>query len=136
MGAYQSKAATPWSHTPFEIAFVHLSAETTLSDIISEPLFLCNRLVDLAFLVDMILCFNTALYVEAADEWVVSRCRISRHYLTSWFCVDLISLLPYDLMPYLGGPAGGSISAGGNAEYTRYLRMARLARLLKLLRGT
>ena len=56
-----------------------------------------NYIIDILFAVDMIVIFNSAYYDE--DLMLVEdRCQISYNYLTSWFLIDLICIIPFDLM--------------------------------------
>ena len=56
-----------------------------------------NYSIDCIFLIDIFVCFNTACLDEKNnvidDRWV-----ICRTYLTGWFAVDVISIVPFDLL--------------------------------------
>ena len=63
--------------------------------------FILDILVDVYFMVDIILCFNTA-YIRHSDgelEW--SRKRVTKHYLKTWFVVDLVASLPINYIPLI-----------------------------------
>jgi voltage-gated potassium channel len=76
------------------------------------------------FLIDMILSFRTAYYYRG--ELVTDRRTITRHYLRTWFVVDLISLFPFDLLT-------GSILIGVPPHALDIAPALRLVRLIRLL---
>jgi len=60
------------------------------------PVLVVDILVDVVFFVDILLNFHMT-FVGSAGE-VVSEPRIIRmNYLKSWFVIDLLSCLPYDV---------------------------------------
>ncbi|KAH8051899.1 phosphorelay sensor kinase [Aureococcus anophagefferens] len=80
-----------------------------------------NRLIDFGFFVDLLLAFNTAYFDEASGHWVTDRYVIARSYLQAWFWLDLVSLVPYSVLPV--------------SEKAGLLRFVKLARLMRLLRA-
>lgn len=56
-----------------------------------------NATIDILFFVDMVITFLSA-YVT--DEFVVveDHASIAKDYLTSWFLIDLLAIVPFDLM--------------------------------------
>ena len=54
--------------------------------------------MDFMFLFDMAAAFNTAYYSADDDAYVTIRPLIARHYLATWFTVDLLSTVPWDLL--------------------------------------
>jgi len=46
----------------------------------------------------MILTFFTALHNVETDQLIVDKKRIARNYLSGWFWIDLVSILPFDKM--------------------------------------
>lgn len=80
----------------------------------------------LVFLIDLVLHFNTAYFDRG--EIVTDRAAIRRHYLKTWFFIDLISILPFELL---------SVSLpvslfGLHFDAAPPLRLLRLVRLLHL----
>ena len=72
-------------------------------------------------------------YQESAQEggrWIVKLPQIRRHYCRSWFLIDLVSVLPFDLITHLELV---DTSTGG-FSMLRLVRTVRLIRLVKLLR--
>jgi len=107
--------------TPFDTSFLTPSV---------DGLFFVNRWMDMMFLYDMILQFNTA-FPNEFGELEKSRPRIAQSYLSGWFPIDFISLLPYDLFSVLGEADGPTSSLKG----FRVLRVLRLIKMLRLLRA-
>lgn len=122
--------------TPFEIAFLSPDADGTLSDEekkalsktipIEDPLYWINRVVDLLFMIDMGVNFFLAFFDEDEGQWVFVNKRIVLRYLKGWWIIDLVSILPYEMMGLLfDNDALSSLSI---------LRVVRLLRLIKLVR--
>jgi hypothetical protein len=81
--------------------------------------------ISLAFMLDMVLTFNTAYRVD--ERWVVSRRKIASRYFQGWFWIDFPSSLPVELIEiFLDDMEGLGL--------LRFLRLFRLLRLLKLLK--
>jgi hypothetical protein len=57
-----------------------------------------NYSVDLTFLTDIVLTFFTTIPDEERGEVITDKKRIARSYLTSWFAVDVISIIPFDVI--------------------------------------
>ena len=58
-----------------------------------------NVIIDLLFLCDMIVIFNTALTSEDF-ETIDDHKSIAISYLTGWFWIDLLAIIPFEaLMP-------------------------------------
>ena len=138
--------------TPFEVAF--LTMPRTIGFALRDPLFLCNRVIDVAFGLDIIL--NFLLMYQDSDridgvKWVDEPSTIARHYLRSWFALDLFSMLPstFDILPYaFGDSATSAVGAAGGAldnkeeeiltrfKFLRVVRCLRLIKLMRLLRAS
>jgi hypothetical protein len=101
--------------TPMDIAFSDNS-----SNIKFEPF---GTFIDLMFLMDMIIIFNTAFYSGDMDI-VDSRRVISHNYLTGWFTVDIMAILPFDII----------LNATQFNSMVRFARFGRLYKLVKLTR--
>ncbi|ETV78686.1 hypothetical protein H257_07540 [Aphanomyces astaci] len=108
--------------TPFETAFAVATVDSFL--------FVLNRIVDICFFADAILHFFVMYYDEANSVWVSDRRKITWKYLTGWFLLDLISMLPFDVV---------GLAVDNNTvkqlRFTRVLRLLRLMKILKVLRG-
>mmetsp|Transcript_28338 Transcript_28338/g.92542 ORF Transcript_28338/g.92542 Transcript_28338/m.92542 type:complete len:888 (-) Transcript_28338:70-2733(-) len=106
--------------TPFEIGFLEPKFDS---------LFVINRIVDFCFLIDLLINFNLQYYDPHLARMETRRHVISKHYLRGWFMIDLISLLPYDILNLTGA---GEFS---NLRVLRIIRLMRLAKLLRILRA-
>ena len=91
--------------------------------------FYVNAIINLVFVVDMGVCFFSAYRATAKEggHLIKDLRAIRRHYLRGWFFVDLISVLPLDLITGEGGPIPIKFDL-------KILRLVKLLRLLKLLR--
>lgn len=97
--------------SPYRIAFVEKDNLTWL---------IINNTVDFLFLMDIVIIFNTAYYDE--DFRLVSdRKTIAGAYLRSWFMVDFLAIIPFDV-----------ILAG--SDMNDMVRLARIGRLYKLVK--
>lgn len=105
--------------TPVQVAILQPSIDW---------LFVVSSVVDLVFFVDLVLQFFM-VYTEKANFGIVmvsNHKKIVKHYLETWFFVDLISIFPFDIIGFvLEGPEGSEL---------KMLKMVRLLRLLKLTR--
>lgn len=103
--------------TPYEVGF-------------TEPdwnfWFFLNRIIDVSFFVDLVFNFLTARFNEEEGVWIYTFPQIACIYLSSWFTIDLVSILPFDVV-------GMSFDAE-IVDSFRVLRVVRLLRLLKLAR--
>eukprot|EP01039_Chlorochromonas_danica_P003102 gene3102-3396_t len=80
------------------------------------------------FFIDILISFSTAYFSEKADALVISRKRIVRHYLKTWFMIDLISTLPFDRI------FNAILDTSTNLTGTKLLKVIRLIRLFKISR--
>ena len=127
--------------TPFEVAFLAEEGAFLKDDGITPAtgsakdllgtgeiarLFIINRLVDLGFFCDVFVNFNLAYFDEEASMWIVKKRKIARRYLTSWFVIDIVSILPFDSL--------GLVIESDSIQQLKVLRIVRLLRLIKLLR--
>ncbi|CAM9187432.1 unnamed protein product [Discosporangium mesarthrocarpum] len=88
-----------------------------------------DNLVDVAFVIDIITNFRTAM-VDENGEPVVDIRAIAMTYLKGWFIVDFLSTIPVHMIAnYLDGSNGNAVFRSA-----KLLRIMRLARLLKLTR--
>lgn len=77
--------------TPYRIAFSNSDEEETLGwQIVGYG-------IDFLFFLDIIVIMNSAFY-DDEFQIVEDRVIIVKAYLTSWFCVDLLAILPFELI--------------------------------------
>lgn len=98
--------------TPLHIAFN--------PDSLSSTVF--NTIFDTLFLIDILIIFNSAFYTPEM-ELVEDRPRIAKNYITGWFMIDIVAIIPFDLI----------LNA---SEYNFFARVARFGRLYKLVKLT
>lgn len=105
--------------TPAEVALL----ETQL-----DALFCINRIIDFIFVVDMGLQFCVAYHVKTpfGTRLEARQNIIVRHYLRTWFPLDVLSILPFDSL--------GMIAESGALKRAKLMRIFRLLRLIKLVR--
>ncbi|XP_059165067.1 potassium/sodium hyperpolarization-activated cyclic nucleotide-gated channel 4-like isoform X1 [Physella acuta] len=102
-----------------------------------------NCISDTVFFLDIIINFRTGIILnDYADEIILDPKRIAKHYLKTWFFLDLISSIPMDyifLMWDSEADFTNLFHAGIRQDSSSYwqgraLRILRLAKLLSLLR--
>ncbi|XP_044033933.1 potassium voltage-gated channel subfamily H member 4 isoform X2 [Siniperca chuatsi] len=104
---------------PYNVSFMPHSdnalaaRSTSISDIVVEVLFV----------IDIILNFRTT-YVSQSGQVVYEPRSICIHYTTTWFFVDLVAALPFDLLYAFHIPV---------TSLVHLLKTVRLLRLLRLL---
>ena len=129
--------------TPVEIVFLDEGAQVT-------ALWMVNRIIDFCFCIDLILSFFLAFQRPASwgGYFVVNQRSIAWHYLSGWFIIDFVSVLPIWLVTLdYGNPwayslasslidanASSSVSAGEDVSIATLPRIVRLMRLVKLAR--
>jgi hypothetical protein len=80
-----------------------------------------DSLVDILFGIDIVINFLTA-YFDYEDNLVTDRKKIRNNYLTGWFFIDFVSILPVSLILQSG------------RDYASLARLARLPRLYRLMK--
>ena len=108
--------------TPVEVAFM----ETVLWSV----LFLINRSVDCLFIFDIFLNFFVAIVDPEDGQLVFHHPTIVKEYLRGWFWIDVISVMPFDLVSLVFASDGV-----GKLKILRVLRLLRLMKLLRILRA-
>ena len=91
-----------------------------------------DLLVDLVFLADLTFSFCTA-YVLPTGEEVVSPRVIRWHYLKTWFILDFVSAIPFEVINMISG--AGSMAALNLLKAPRLLRLGKIARMLDQMSG-
>ena len=100
--------------TPYQLAF-HGDSEDFSSLGVDQAINIC-------FAVDIFLNFITASY-DADYNLIDDHRVIAKSYLYSWFLVDIISIVPFDLLFVFG-------------NFNRLARVARIGKLYKIIRMT
>ena len=98
--------------TPYRIALVHSN---------SLEWIIVNYTIDFIFLVDIIATFFTAFYDE--DFAIIEdRCVIAKAYATSWLAIDVLAIIPFDLI------------SASMSDYNEIVRLSRLGRFYKIIK--
>ncbi len=100
MIAPNSKFKTIWNLLMlFLIVFISLTVPYRIpfEDNITNTWLFIDELIDIVFLCDIFINFNT-VYEDEQGELVVSRKKIGLTYIKSWFLVDLVSCVPISLI--------------------------------------
>ncbi|XP_030761068.1 potassium voltage-gated channel subfamily H member 8 [Sitophilus oryzae] len=90
-----------------------------------RPSVIMDVFVEALFFIDILLNFRTT-FVNKKGEVVSDWRSISVNYLRTWFVVDFLAALPFDLLYALYGEESGP-------SHTHLIKLTRLLRLLRLL---
>ncbi|XP_076841921.1 voltage-gated delayed rectifier potassium channel KCNH5 isoform X2 [Brachyhypopomus gauderio] len=88
-----------------------------------------DSVVDVIFLVDIVLNFHTT-FVGPGGEVISDAKNIRMNYLKTWFVIDLLSCLPYDIINAFENVDEGISSLFSSLKVVRLLRLGRVARKL------
>lgn len=101
--------------TPFDVAVLGGTAT-------DDPIFWCNRLLDVLFLLDLLINWRLAFFSSSSRQLlIIDRATIRKRYMSSWFWIDLISIMPLELI-------------NSDLQILKLLRLLRLLKLAKLAR--
>ncbi|XP_069565197.1 potassium voltage-gated channel subfamily H member 4a [Brachyistius frenatus] len=106
---------------PFNVCFVSPDEDSDRHSLISRSTIGSDIAVEMLFILDIILNFRTT-YVSQSGQVVYDARSIYLHYFTTWFFVDLIAALPFDLLYAF------------NITVTSLVHLLKTVRLLRLLR--
>ena len=109
--------------TPFEVC---LGMPTSLN-----ALFVVNQVINLIFVIDIVVQFFLPV-PDKNGEFIRNRQVLAKRYLKTWFSVDVISILPIDIVAL----ASPGISSGPELRSIRLLRVFRLLKLARVLRAS
>lgn len=96
--------------------------------------FVLEILLNVIFSIDLILGFNTGFWSKGS--LILSRKLASIHYLRTWFSLDILSLLPYDLMAnwFIRGDVETYANTFKTVKVWRLSKTLRALRALRLIR--
>ena len=82
---------------PFSVTYI-LPEPREVQWFWKEPtvLNMCNLLVDLMFVIDIVINFRSTYIKEETDEIVSDPKNIACHYLKTWFVVDFVAAIPFE----------------------------------------
>ncbi|XP_037834446.1 potassium voltage-gated channel subfamily H member 4a isoform X2 [Kryptolebias marmoratus] len=106
---------------PFNVCFVSQNEGSDHRSLISRSTIWSDVAVEMLFMLDIILNFRTT-FVSQSGQVVYDARSIYLHYCTTWFFVDLIAALPFDLLYAF------------NITVTSLVHLLKTVRLLRLLR--
>jgi potassium voltage-gated channel Eag-related subfamily H protein 7 len=107
--------------TPFEIAML----DTKLN-----LLFGLNRIFDCVFLCDVYVSIQLAFFDRDKGNWVMDPRKCAVKYLKGWFLMDIVSLIPWDVIAFVMEKGG----SGGDMGKVRVLRLLKILKITKLAR--
>ncbi|XP_023246460.1 potassium voltage-gated channel protein eag [Copidosoma floridanum] len=107
---------------PYNVAFKNKTSEDVF-------LLVVDTIVDVIFFIDIVLNFHTT-FVGAGGEVVSDPKVIRMNYLKSWFVIDLLSCLPYDVFNAFDHDEDGIGSLFSALKVVRLLRLGRVVRKL------
>uniref|UniRef100_A0A3B4UXB2 Voltage-gated delayed rectifier potassium channel KCNH4 n=1 Tax=Seriola dumerili TaxID=41447 RepID=A0A3B4UXB2_SERDU len=106
---------------PYDVCFVSHDEGSDHHSLFSRSTIGSDIAVEMLFILDIILNFRTT-YVSQSGQVVYDARSIYLHYCTTWFFVDLIAALPFDLLYAF------------NITVTSLVHLLKTVRLLRLLR--
>ena len=81
--------------TPFGLAFEYLDKyEGSQIFVFSEGWSAVDSVVDIIFIMEIFVSFNTSYFDEDTHEYVTNRRQISCNYIKGWFWIDFLAILP------------------------------------------
>ncbi|GLH13144.1 Cyclic nucleotide-gated cation channel subunit A [Gryllus bimaculatus] len=104
---------------PYNASFISVDRPSMVSDVVVEALFI----------IDIIINFRTT-FVNKKGEVVSNSRSIAINYGRTWFIVDLLAALPFDLLN-ASNVYSGEDSGAGQIHLLKLTRLLRLARLLQ-----
>ena len=96
-------------------------------------LWFWETFIDLFFVLDIVLNFRTS-YIDSTGAEVFDPYMVARHYLSTWFALDVVSSIPLDLIIFLA--VQDANTEAGTTRSFKLLKSARMMKVLKLVRFT
>lgn len=87
-----------------------------------------NYAVDILFAFDILINFITAYEDPFTCKLETSLCTIAKHYIRTWFFLDLVCVIPFDLIEYI------VIDDTSHLKLIRLTRLTRIYKLTKVIR--
>ena len=73
--------------------------------------------IDFLFMADVMINFRTGYYLE--DEEVMDSWRVAKHYISTWFLLDIVTCIPFDLL---------TATADAETSYAKLLKSGKVKR--------
>ncbi len=110
---------------PFEIAFKPPIAEHIVYT-------LANICIDFFFLLDIILTFRTTYIDRVSGDEISDPKKIALNYLKSWFWIDLLATIPFDMIFPTDEGLWQILLLFGLLKVARVTRLGRIINFLKV----
>ena len=109
------------SYVPYGICFDNRPPESPM-----EVMDYVDMAVDILFAIDIFINFLSSYEDPATNLPVINLRRIAGNYITGWFVLDLLAVMPVQLIE--------KMFETGDAQNLKLARLARLPRLYRLIR--
>ena len=76
---------------PLQIAFIKKGAKGT------SGFMIWMYIIDVSFFLDILVTFNSAFY-DIDQDLIDDRKEIAKNYLFGWFTIDLVAIIPFDIL--------------------------------------
>ena len=93
-----------------------------------DTLFVVNQVINLVFIVDIFVQFLMPIPDPVTGELIRNHRTLAKKYLTGWFPIDVVSVLPVDILVV----AVPNIIPPDNTTLVRTIRLLRVMRLFKV----
>jgi len=117
---------------PINICFYQSNPDDESNEIDVNGLI--DAVVDGFFGVDILINFISSYEDPVNGLPVVSLKKIALNYVTTWFLIDFIAVIPTQLIEEAFTSGGGGTLKGNQLKMVRLARLPRLYRLIRLLR--
>jgi len=108
--------------TPYDVAFLQYTSTNSVA--------IVNYCVDSLFLIDIFVSFLT-IYQDSG-KWVYDTRKIAKRYFSTFFWVDFISVLPFNLIAESIQVSDADVQ---KLQIFRFLKLLKFTRLVRLVRG-
>jgi len=109
--------------TPIDIAFTD-----TLSQ--NPRWFWFSTSLDIAFLVDILVTFNSAMQ-DSSFDLIDSRAEVANIYLRTWFIIDVVAIIPLDQL--IANDMNSLVRITRVGKLYKLIKVTRLVRLIKII---
>ncbi|GMI14929.1 hypothetical protein TrVE_jg6054 [Triparma verrucosa] len=92
-----------------------------------------ETILDMLFILDLFVNFRTGYYLE--DEEVMDSWRVAKHYLKTWFILDFLSSIPFDLME-AGFQDTSYAKLMKSGKFVKVFRMLRITKMVRFMKGS
>lgn len=98
------------------------------------PIQIFDSFVDLLFLADIVVSFNTSIVNEKTGDEVFDRAEIAKVYFKSGrFLLDLLATIPFDTIGSLAGSSSENLLLFGLLKLVRVLRLSKIILFMRVM---